>query len=403
MKILFIAYQPVSDPLMMSQGFSYIRNIYNADIRYSLLTYETKDTLDNSRKYIADLNIPFRWKYLFYHSKPRFLSTVFDIVIGMFYVLLLIRKDKIDIVHARGFIPAIISYLPAKLFKAKFFFDTRGLLADKYVGGNLLSIDSFLYKVMRWGEDALLKGADYFTVETNRHAEVIRHSYNNISDKMEVIPCCVDMEKFNYLLYSLHNSQSIFSLVYLGKAGTWYLFDEMLDFFKVIKRYIPQSSFFIFTGSDHAHIRSIAIKKKISEQYFSVIKPDNDKIPVLLTEASAGIFFINPYKRYNSSPVKFGEYLASGLPVIVNAGIGDCDEVIRQERVGVVVNEFSEHGYKSACEQLVKLLSEGDMLKKRCRETAEKYFSLEMGARKYGDIYKRLLNAQQLENKSDYE
>lgn len=398
MKVLFIAYQAASDPLMESQGFSYMKKVAGKQaVQYSLLTFETKKSLIASEEHIAALEQPIKWKYLMYRNKPRFLATCLNIILGIFAVFSIVRKDKIDIVHARGLIPALIAFIPVKLLSIKFFFDTRGLLAEKYVGGDLLSKDGLLYKLMRWGENMLLEKCDFFTVETNRHAGIIKKSSDHLSDKMEVIPCCVDMEKFNYLSYSLYNSQSNFSLVYLGKAGTWYLFDEMLDFFKVVKRYMPQLSFIVYTDNDHAHIRSVAIEKKISEQYFSVIKPDNDKIPALLTEASAGIFFINPYKRYNSSPVKFGEYLASGLPVIVNEGIGDCDDVIIRERVGVVVNEFSEDCYKSACEQLMELLSEGDILKKRCRETAERYFSLEMGASKYRDIYKRLLNAQQLD------
>ena len=391
MKVLFIAYQAVSDPLMESQGFSYMKKIAGKQaVQYSLLTFETKISLIASEEYIAALELPIKWKYLMYRNKPRFLATCLNIILGIFAVFSIARKDKIDTVHARGLIPALIAFIPVKLLSIKFFFDTRGLLAEKYVGGGLLSKDGLLYKMMRWGENMLLEKCDFFTVETHRHAGIIKKSSGHLSNKMEVIPCCVDMEKFNYLSYSPYNSQSNFSLVYLGKAGTWYLFDEMLDFFKVVKRYMPQLSFIVYTDNDHAHIRSVAIEKKISEQYFSVIKPDNDKIPALLTQASAGIFFINPYKRYNSSPVKFGEYLACGLPVIVNAGIGDCDDVIMRERVGVVVNEFSEDCYKSACEQLMELLSEGDILKKRCRETAEKYFSLEMGVRKYKDIYRIL-------------
>ena len=41
-------------------------------------------------------------------------------------------------------------------------------------------------------------------------------------------------------------------------------------------------------------------------------------------------------------------------------------------------------------EELKGLLSEGEVLMKRCRMVAEKYFSLDMGVDRYWEIYKRL-------------
>ena len=37
-----------------------------------------------------------------------------------------------------------------------------------------------------------------------------------------------------------------------------------------------------------------------------------------------------------ASPTKFAEYLASGLPVIISAHIGDCSEQVQRERLGIV-------------------------------------------------------------------
>jgi hypothetical protein len=38
-----------------------------------------------------------------------------------------------------------------------------------------------------------------------------------------------------------------------------------------------------------------------------------------------------------SSPIKFGEYLASGTPVVLSEGIGDFSNLAARERVGVVL------------------------------------------------------------------
>lgn len=391
MNVLFIAYQAASDPLMESQGFSYMREIARKQgVQYSLLTFETKESLAGSMEYIASFKHSIRWKYLMYRNRPRFPATCLNVILGIGAVFSISMKNKIDAVHARGLIPALIAYFPIKLLNIKFFFDTRGLLAEKYVGGELLSKHGFLYKMMCWGENMLLEKCDYFTVETHRHAEVIKELSDRLVDKMEVIPCCVDMDKFGYV-QNKKNDSGYFKLVYLGKSETWYLISEMLDFFKVMCRDIPNSVFVFLTQNEPSLFLEAARKKGISDARIRVVRPQRGAVSELLAEADAGIFFINPYKRYNSSPVKFGEYLACGLPVLVNSGIGDCDEIIINERIGVVINEFSEEEYKRAIYELKELLSEGEVLRMRCRDSASKYFDLKMGAEKYSAIYARIL------------
>lgn len=391
MNALFIAYHPASYPIMESQGFTYMKGLSKKGTRYSLLTFETEKSVTNSKKRVSELDIPVKWNFLTYHQSPRFIATCFDIACGILTVTVMIKKGKVEIIHARGFIAALIAFLPSKIFGVKLFFDTRGLLADKYVGGGLLIKDSFTYKLMKWGEDILVKKSDYFTVETYQHAEIIRSSQNGVSEKMEVIPCCVDMKKFNYSLYSdKSNNGEKFTLVYVGKAGTWYLLDEMLDFFYIMSALIPHSQFSFLTESETASIYSGAMKKGIDESKINITKAETSEVPGLLSIANAGILFISPYKRYNSSPIKFGEYLASGLPVIVNAGIGDCDEIISKEKVGVIIDEFSTKGYERAINELKELLSEGDRLRERCRRVAEKYCSLDVGVDRYWEIYRKL-------------
>ncbi len=390
MNALFIAYNAASDPIMDSQGISYMRGLSKRGVRYSLFTFEPKESLPNSINFISQLDMPLKWRYLTYHRKFRFLATCYDIASGIPAVMFILKKDKIKLVHIRGFIAAIIAFLPAKILGVKLFFDTRGFLADKYVCGGLLNKESFVYKLMKRGEDILIRGSDYLTVETHRHAELIRHSQNGLSSKMGIIPCCVETGKFNYQLFP-DRGDSVFDLVFLGKVGTWYLLEDMLDFFAVMSKDIRNARFTFITESDPAHIYSVAKKKRIEGDNIRVMKAGRSDVPGLLSAANAGIFFMNTYKQYGFSPIKFGEFLACGLPVIINSGFGDCDEITLKEDIGAVINEFSKKEYERVIRKLKDLLSEGDALRRRCRAAAEKHFSLDMGVDRYFDIY-RLLN-----------
>lgn len=394
-RVLFLVYHSAFYPIMESQGFSYMRRLSEMGIKYSLLTFETGETLNVPKSALEDLKETFNWRYLFYHRRPRALVTLFDIIFGIFATSIMVKKNKIGIIHARGLISAAIAFLPAKIFRVKFIFDTRGFLADKYVGGGLLKKNSFIYKLMRWGEDFLTRKSDFFTVETYRHADIIRDLKDNrLIKKMEIIPCCVDINKFNYLLYKeqIEIKEKKFNLVYLGKIGTWYLIDEMLDFFNVLSKEINNSYFIFLIQDSPDHIYLAAGRKKIPIDKIVVKNLSLQEIPSALACQDAGIFFINPYRRYNSSPIKYGEYLASGLPVIINSGIGDTDIITEREEVGVVIRNFSVNDYEIAAKKLIGLLKEKNDLRQRCRNVAEKYLSLEQGVNRYLTVYQKVLS-----------
>lgn len=397
MNTLFIAYHSASTPIMESQGFSYIRGLADKGMQYSLLTFEPAENLPDSIKLVSGIGFALKWKYLIYHKRPRLLATIYDIAYGILTTAVIIKKDRIKLVHARGFISALIAFIPAKMFQINILFDTRGLLADKYVCGGLLNKNSFTYKFMRLCEDTLIRQADAFTVETYRHAKVIIDSQfsaelsqdNGLASKISVIPCCVDTGVFNYKLFTKRAPDGL-KFVFLGKVGTWYLLENMFDFFIAASKKILNSSFLFITESPATHIYSVARKKKVDESRLKIVMADRKDVPDLLSGANVSIFFMNTYKQYGFSPIKFGESLACGLPVIINSGFGDCDEIVLREKVGSVISGFSYQDYDRATQELLKLLSEGEALRERCRSVAKKYFCLEMGVEKYLSIYKEL-------------
>src|SRR3989338_1592063 len=387
--VLLVAYHSITYPIMESQGISYIKKLSHYGIQYFILTYETRDTLARYKIADTDLKLQTNWHHLYYHKNPRLLATLFDVICGMWYVFFIVRKSRINIVHARGLVPAVIAFLPAKIMGVKFFFDTRGLLADKYVGGGLLKNKSLTYRVMRFAENFLIQQSDSFTVETIRHAQVIRNSNVSLSSKMEVIPSCVDLDKFKCDTSKPDSGK--FKLAYIGKCGSWYMLDEMFDFFRVLLKISSQAVFMLATDRDQNEIFRAAMRKGIPEDSIVVKNLSHAEVAGFLSRASAGIFFINPYKRYNSSPTKYGEYLACGLPVVINSGIGDTEEITTKMNIGVIINTFSEASYESAARKLLDLCKDATSVQTRCKQAAEELLSLKKGAEKYRDIFQHLL------------
>jgi len=110
-----------------------------------------------------------------------------------------------------------------------------------------------------------------------------------------------------------------------------------------------------------------------------------------LAAADMAFCFIKPgFSKLSSSPTKIGEFLASGLPVLCNAGIGDTDELLVENRVGVLLRTFGHESYVQALRE-VDQFAEDTSLRRRCRDVAQRYFDLgAIGGPRYHRLYLRV-------------
>ena len=76
--------------------------------------------------------------------------------------------------------------------------------------------------------------------------------------------------------------------------------------------------------------------------------------------------------------------------MVSNAGVGDTDRTLLEDRVGIVMKDFSRESYDEAVGALLELLDDSD-LGARCRRSAYERFDLEkVGAERYRRIYQRI-------------
>lgn len=406
MKVLYLSYNGLLEPIAPSQVVPYLRGLARKGYDILLLTFEKRGALKKTgRATIKRMRDELRsagieWRFLIYHKSPRLLATLYDLTVGSTYILYLILSRSIRIVHIRGITPGSMMLLIGKFVNVRILFDMRGLLAEEIAAGGGWREGGLAFQLVKKCEKALLRRADAISVLTNKHLERNRDLdiLKSRTLPMDVIPCCVDLGKFNYDDKAVSDSrrkltldESAFVLMYQGKLGTFYFMDEMVDFFKAMLTMRKDAKFVIITNDPVEPVLKRCAAIGIDEKaVLSVIGAGFDDMPGYLKMADAGIFFINPRNKMGSSPIKMGEFLASGVPVIINPGIGDTEELVRANRVGVVVNGFTDDPYRIALDELFLLKREGDALRKRCRETAREYLSLEGGIERYAALYEKL-------------
>lgn len=401
-KVLFISYNSINDSVAKSQVIPYLEKLALKDIDVTLLSYEKVHLISDSdfiNKMKQRLSLSkIRWYRLRYHKKPSLPATIYDIIQGIIYVFLLDLKYRFDVIHARMIVPATICLFLQKIRKFRWLFDMRGLLAEEYVGHGRWKENGIKFKLVKYIEKKCILNANFIIVLTQRQKDFILGLpfMNKKNIGIDVIPCCVDLEKFTLNLDKKNpiieqfGLRDKFILIYLGSLGTCYLLLEMLDYFLCLRRRI-HNAFFLFVVNDNKdYVLKKVEERGLKKEEFGVVSCNFEDVPAMLSVGDAGIYFINPYKKIGSCPIKLGEFLACGLPVISNSGIGDTAEIIKGNKIGVILDNFTPEDYQKSINELLVLFEERELLGNRCRAVALKYLSLDAGSEKYQNIYKKL-------------
>ena len=160
-RVLYITYDGILEPLGQSQVLNYLKAL-SLEHKIFLLSYEKKKDLtsfsyyNSVKKECEDLNI--KWVHLNYHKSS--FRTYFDIVKGVAVSFYICLKNRVDIVHSRSYLPALIALILNKSIKRKFIFDMRGLWADEKVDSGIWKKTGFLYKLVKALEKYFLINAD---------------------------------------------------------------------------------------------------------------------------------------------------------------------------------------------------------------------------------------------------
>jgi glycosyltransferase involved in cell wall biosynthesis len=179
-------------------------------------------------------------------------------------------------------------------------------------------------------------------------------------------------------------------LVFAGKAGGWYLTEAMLDFAGTAVKALGDCSLLVLTNDDPSRFTSGAAARGIR---CVVRKATRAEMPGLLSTGDVGLSLrLSTPSAAAASPVKNGEYLACGLPVVTTPGIGDYSDLVQRRGVGVVVRRLDGTGYREASAALAGLL-EDPGLRSRCREAAVAEISLAgVVLPRYRRLYRSLLD-----------
>ena len=398
----------MTDPLGRSQVLPYLIGLSKLGLKFHLVSFEKREVYSKNADTVRSITESngIHWHPLTYTRKPPVISTIWDKLRMERLASKIIREHNVKAVHCRSYISGLVGMKLQQSFGIRFIFDIRGFWADERVEGGLWNLDNpiynAVYKFFKTQEKKMFASADIIVSLTALGSNIIQKNFSISKNKIHIIPCCADLDHFDHRSLNFDIVEKIKErsgikdhhpiLGYLGAIGTWYMLDEMLEFFKRMLVRYPNALFLLVTTERQETILKAAEKIGVPSANIAVMSATREEVPAAISLFDVSLFFIRPtYSKSASSPTKQGEIMGMGKPIICNAGIGDTDEVINRYHCGDVIDlndELSMDRAVAAFEQTRNLP------KDQIRKGAEDFYSLQKGVEKYGNIYRelRLLN-----------
>lgn len=392
--------------LGQSQVLPYLRGLANRGATIDLLSFEldaSSADVEELRDSLAARGIT--WSPLRRRRDSRLSVKVRESAVGVVRAFARAARRAPDIVHGRSYFSTAICDVVATTFpRAKLIFDCRGMIGDEYVDAGYWQRDRIEYRLVKRYEARAFRRSEGVVVLTNALRRwVSEHGYLGPRTRIEAIPCCVDLERFRFdpeartKLRTELGLQERIVIVYAGSLGSWYREPDLARFAGILKRRSQQRiAFLVLTPSSSDELVRLLEAEGLQSDEIVVRRARPSEMAQYLSVGDIGLSFITScFSKKGSSPTKVAEYLACGLPVVVNGDIGDQADLAIEKDACVVLTDFSDAALASATDDALRLMNRP--INERvaaARRVAMTHFGLEnVGVDRYERLYEHVLGA----------
>jgi len=353
------------------------------------------DEITKVKKKLSGIN--FHWLTLF--SSQNFVNSnkrTFVLLHFISHYLLKLKLSKIkpDIVHCRSYHAAWAALRVKEKYHLnyKVIFDGRGLWPEEIALKNNYADDTTNYRFLKSIESKNLIKADISVAVsapmakhyTELGAENVKTIFLSSATKMLKSSGCE----------SVGNKKNELVFCYVGalSVDTWHKPNELLKLYNHLRHILPNTKLMIVTTSNHDAIRKCFSDIPDDEVLITQTKTVNE-LKEKLDKADIGLmsYFAPLTSRevtLGSSvlAVKTAEYLAAGLPMLVNSYCGGAAEIVSDHSVGIA---YDPSTYQELTSESIKLLLSNTM-REKMQNLAYDLFDYKQNAKRYKNMYLEL-------------
>lgn len=316
-----------------------------------IVTYHLGGSTENS-----GLNIHRTAKIATYQKRtpgPSFQKLILLDPLLSIKLITLLRRQKIDVIHAHHFEGVMVSWLAHIIFKKPLVFDVHTLLESELpsYGAN------FLQPLKKYVGRLLDKYVPRFASKIVAVSEDIREKLNSqhgyTKRSISIIPNGVETELFSRIVEpkkrDIENRPNI--LVFAGNLSSYQKVDLLLEAFHEVCKARSDVRLKILTSGDFEVYESLAKKLSIRER-IDIKLCALENLPAELASASIAL---NPRTICDGLPQKLLNYMAAGVPVVTFEGSA---KHFVHEQHGLVVENGNTKEFSRA---ILKLLDDPEL------------------------------------------
>jgi glycosyltransferase involved in cell wall biosynthesis len=309
---------------------------------------------------------------------------------ALFWLFFIVLFKKIEIMHCRSYIATLSACLLKAIFRIKVIFDPRSPFIEEAILSEKIRKGTLSHKLWLFFESFIVRKADIVVVIADSFVQYFKTISSTA--KFVMIPNNVDTNKFaiDILIRKDLRKQFGFSdkdivLCYSGSLGKQW--NDPAVYGKFASSMLKQMSDykFLFLTTQKDNLESELIKRNIDKDCYKIYSVSLEDMPHYLSVADYGLNLMQHDDIRLS--IKTVEYLSMGLPLIITTNVKGAMEIVRKYGVGYAIEKLDDINFQ----EFNECVANRELISKRCREAAVKYYSTEVVGNKYSKLYKSML------------
>jgi len=246
----------------------------------------------------------------------------------------------------------------------KVVYDARGAIACEWTEYKVVTNKFLLGKIEEY-EKEVIHRSDFRLSVSQKLVDFWKVHYGFDSEAYVVIPCTLQL----YFLTIDISDESILKArkqlgllpddvvyVYSGSLAGWQSFELTQTFIEPILKKNPKNKIVFFS---HAHDTISDMALKFPDQVLAK-RLESDEVQHYLIAGDYGLLIREDSKTNQvASPIKYAEYLACGLKVILSDHLGDYTALSLQHKWGFVYSQFDSEIEKPDLTEKTRISLEG--------------------------------------------
>jgi len=322
---------------------------------------------------------------------------------------------KPGIVHCRSYPAAVIGALTRRFTKTKFVFDTRNLYPEE--GATLIRswqakvLGKASYTLWKEIEARLMRHADATVVVSEPTVDVLVSQYPSAEKRLHVIPQLAPVSSTVSLQTWRRQSRRKLGLaesdVLVAYMGTWFEPEPTIQLFRLLQQTAPDIPWHFMLlvskqaqlpAGQHQELEAYVLAKLEHGPTCTALSLPHEEVAIYLAGADLAAHPFSIPKEAEKDPlylrrlgtwqsIKYTEYLAAGLPIIVSQWVGAVAQSVLKRDLGVVYDLCSTDKLAS---WIAHWHQNQEAYRRRAWEYADSNFRIEIVAQRYLDLYQTL-------------